>query len=306
MKWYESICKIFSKNKSAQKEIDALDWEKALFGKSSSKEEFAGKISKFQEKYDLPETGHIDSSTLRRRYTEHESVLSVIEGKVEIHDYKKIICDDIRIPIEWDQVKLFNHPKNLKLPEKCYKKYDDHREPTMFVAHWDVCLSSKSCFNVLEKRNLSVHFLIDNDGTIHQIMDTNDIAWHAGNKKVNNKSIGVEISNAYYPKYQDIYRMKNFGLRPVWKNSRVHGRTLEPHLGFYDVQIQAFKALAKALNHAYGIPLVAPMENNKFVETIYDDAVKARFKGVISHYHITKRKIDCAGLNLDEVLKEIV
>ena len=134
-------------------------------------------------------------------------------------------------------------------------------------------------------------------------MDTNHVAYHAGSRKVNNASIGVEISNAYYPKYQKNYILKGFGKRPLLEDSRVHGRTLKPHLGFYPEQIKAFKALAKSLNGIYDIPLVAPMENNQLVETIYNDAKNAKFKGVVSHYHITKRKIDCAGLKLDEVLK---
>jgi len=304
MKWYESICRIirrlFKRNKNNS---DEFDWELLLFGRGSSTKERASDISEFQKKHELKETGVIDGPTLRRKYTEHESIVTLIEDKVEETRKNEIICDGKKIPIEWSLIRTFNNIKGLELPENCYKKYDGHREPTMFVAHWDVCLSSQSCFNVLKKRGISVHFCIDNDGTIYQLMDTNDIGWHAGNRKVNAASIGVEISNAYYLKYQETYRLKHFGLRPVWKNSRVHGRTLEPHLGFYDVQIQAFKALAKALNLAYGIPLIAPMENNKFVETIYDDAAKAKFKGVVSHYHITKRKIDCAGLNLDEVLK---
>ena len=173
----------------------------------------------------------------------------------------------------------------------------------MFVAHWDVCLSSKICFDVLKKRKLSVHFLIDNDGTIYQIMDTNHIAYHAGNRKVNNNSIGVEISNAYYPRYQKTYVQKGHGERPLLTDSQVHGRTLEPHLGFYPVQEQAFAALAKALNNAYGISLEVPMENGQMVKTIYKDAYAGTFNGVVNHYHITKRKIDCAGFKVDEVIK---
>ena len=80
------------------------------------------------------------------------------------------------------------------------KKVGIPREPKLFVNHWDVCLNSKSCFKVLQNRGLSVHFLIDNDGTIYQTMDMQHIAFHAGNH--NDVSIGVEISNAYYPKYQ--------------------------------------------------------------------------------------------------------
>ena len=214
-----------------------------------------------------------------------------------------IIANGMKHDIDWDKVIVFTQPDALELPNYCYKTVKTERKPTMFMAHWDVCLSSRSCYKILIKRKLSVHFLIDNDGTIYQIMDTNHIAWHAGNRKVNNASIGVEISNAYYPKYQNMYVKNGFGERPLWNNSRVHNRTLEPHLGFYPIQEQAFLALAKCLNKVYGIPMNAPMKNNQLVKTIYKDARSAKYKGVVNHYHITERKIDCAGFKLDEVLK---
>jgi hypothetical protein len=117
--------------------------------------------------------------------------------------------------------------------------------------------------------------------------------------------VGVEISNAYYPKYQNIYRSRGFGPRPIYNNVKVHGKTLEPFLGFYPVQKQAFQALAKALNKAYNIPLKAPMNGDQLSQTIVPEVYKGTFKGVINHYHITKKKIDCAGFKLDEVLEEI-
>ena len=254
----------------------------------------------------MEETGIADEPTIRRRITEKEAISVVLKEYAVDHRNKNInniICNGITFGIEWDKVILFSEVDGMKLPAKNYRKHKDTRIPTMFVAHWDVCLSSKSCFKILEKRGLSVHFLIDNDGTIYQIMDCNDIGWHAGNRKVNNTSIGVEISNAYYPKYQVIYKKKGFDERPLMEGVRVHNKELEPFTGFYPVQIEAFKALAKTLNTAYDIPLVAPMENNKLVETTYSEVQDATFKGVVSHYHITKRKIDCAGLKLDEVLK---
>jgi len=220
-------------------------------------------------------------------------------------ELKFIICNGKKFTINWPDVLTFEDTDGLLMPRNCYRKPRKERTPTMFVTHWDACLSSKSCFNVLKKRELSVHFCIDNDGTIYQLMDCNNIAWHGGNRKVNDNSIGVEISNAYYPKYQDIYRTKGFGPRPFWKDVQVHGKTLNSFLGFYPVQIEAFKALAKALHEIYDIPLVAPMDGENLLKTIDPDVQKGLFKGVIGHYHITTRKIDCAGFELDKVLKEI-
>ena len=98
---------------------------------------------------------------------------------------------------------------------------------------------------------------------------------------------------------------KGFGPRPFWRNAEVHGKKLKPFLGFYPVQIEAFKALAKTLHRAYDIPLVTPMDGENLLRGVDPDVQKGLFKGVINHYHITTRKIDCAGLELDKVLKEI-
>ena len=244
-----------------------------------------------------------DSFEYRLKETEKEAHQMSLDSASE-QNY--IICNGERAPIDWDDVKTYDNFDGFKLPKNCYKTAKNERVPTMLVAHWDVCLSSKSCYNILKKRKLSVHFLIDNDGTIYQTMDCNDIGYHAGNSKVNAKSIGVEISNAYYPKYQDIYRSEGFGPRPTWKNVEVHGRTLKPFLGFYPWQEQAFQALAKALHKVYDIPFETPMKDNAAITTVVPEVVAGTFKGVVNHYHITKRKIDCAGFDLDEVLAEII
>ena len=62
-----------------------------------------------------------------------------------------------------------------------------------FVLHFDACGISKECFSVLERRRLSVHFMLDLDGTIYQTLDLREEAYHA--TIANARSIGVEIAN---------------------------------------------------------------------------------------------------------------
>jgi len=63
-----------------------------------------------------------------------------------------------------------------------------------FVLHYDVCGVSRQCFKVLhDSRGLSVHFLLDIDGTIYQTMDAKERAWHATIS--NDRSVGIEIAN---------------------------------------------------------------------------------------------------------------
>jgi hypothetical protein len=63
-----------------------------------------------------------------------------------------------------------------------------------FVVHHDGCQDSRTCFQVLHnERGLSVHFLIDNDGTVFQTLDLVDCAFQAAG--VNEISVGVELAN---------------------------------------------------------------------------------------------------------------
>src|SRR5829696_846728 len=63
-----------------------------------------------------------------------------------------------------------------------------------FVIHYDACGLSRECFRVLnDERNLSVHFMLDIDGTIYQTIDLKEQAWHATTS--NPRSIGIEIAN---------------------------------------------------------------------------------------------------------------
>jgi N-acetylmuramoyl-L-alanine amidase len=62
------------------------------------------------------------------------------------------------------------------------------------VLHFDACGTSRQCFKVLQdQRDLSVHFMLDLDGTIYQTPDLKERAWHATIS--NDRSVGIEIAN---------------------------------------------------------------------------------------------------------------
>jgi hypothetical protein len=202
------------------------------------------------------------------------------------------------------------------LPDKCYKKVKTIRTPKYIVTHWDATLSSDSCFRVLASRGISTHFSIDNDGHIYQLVDCNDISWHAGPTTVdrdllskrgvkiprgvswNDDSIGIDFSNAYYLKYQDWYK-KNVGEeRPVITS--VCQGSKNTHLGYYPKQIESYKKLVNFLTKFYNIPVEHP-NKDKWDEK----CATGSFKGVICHYHLTPNKIDCAGLDLESITKSI-
>jgi N-acetyl-anhydromuramyl-L-alanine amidase AmpD len=47
-------------------------------------------------------------------------------------------------------------------------------------------------------REASAHFVVSHDGEIVQLVDPNDVAWHAGNRAVNERSIGIEHEGFSY------------------------------------------------------------------------------------------------------------
>ena len=150
-----------------------------------------------------------------------------------------------------------------------------------------------------------MHFLIDNDGTIYQMVDTQHIGWHAGIRDVNKNSIGIDFSDAYYTKYQNWYVRRGFGERPILEGVKMHGRTLDPFLGYYPIQLEALKQLWKAYHKWLDIPLEYPQTDGKWCQTEHPTSIKGTFRGFNNHYNYTKGKIDCAGLNVPKLLEEV-
>ena len=289
--------KIFYNEASA----NSLGWEPSWLGAKEFDDSLIRKIRAFQRQNGLKADGLLGPSTYRRLVAQREAQ-EEYENSVEIAEGEKVILyNGKKFPIKWDKVVLPSDPGGM-LHDNGYTPSKRKRNVSMFVSHWDVCLNAKSCFKVLNNtsRSASIHFAIDNDGTIYQFLDMNHIAWHASKRAVNKKSVGVEISNAWYPKYQSWYKKNGFGERPIISDAEVHGKKLEPFTGFYDVQMEALKALMEAVHKALDIPLETPEE-----KTVVRDVASGRYKGYVHHFQCIKSKIDCAGYDLGKLLKEI-
>ena len=299
--------KVFYNKSSA----DSLGWEPSWFGVAHFDEKLVSAIRRWQKENGIKADGLCGPATYRRIWTQRDAEISdYINFCPPEKDDSFIICNSKPTAINWSKVVLWDEEGGFDSKPGSYYDYagKPDRKPTMFVNHWDVCLSAKSCASVLKKRGISVHFCIDNDGTIYQLLDTQHGAWHAGVGKINHCSIGVEISNAYYTKYQGWYEKNGFGSRPIVDDAWVNGNKLKPHLGFYDVQIDALKELWKACSAAYDIPLESvPSGCESFKTSTKTERTVSNgsFNGFVSHYHITKRKIDCAGLDIVELLEDV-
>jgi len=302
-----AIDKIFYNKSSA----DSLGWDPSWFGVDAHDDELVSAIKKWQRKRGLTADGLCGPATYRRIWTEREDEISNYAPPTAVcgPGDKFIVHNGTFLPIDWDKVILWDEPSGFSCADGTYTSYagKPDRKPHFFVNHWDVCLSTESMAKVISKRGISIHFGIDNDGTIYQLLDTQHAAWQAGGRRWNHDSIGVEIANAYYPKYQSWYERNGFGPRPVNPKGSIscHGRSLEEHLGFYDVQLEALKALWVAIHKGVGIPLDCPTDSSgKLITGVDKDCEASRFKGFINHYNLTRRKIDCAGLNITGLLED--
>ena len=213
---------------------------------------------------------------------------------------KYLLFNGEKIPIDWNKVVLWTDTNGLKIPETHYKEQKS-RKSKQFVIHYDACVSSKVCFEVLKQRGLSVHFLIDGDGTIYQLTDCSNICWHA--KGVNSTSIGVEISNPYYIKY-NTSQEKLWGLkRDIVKTCKVHNKETAPFLDFYPIQVAACKALIKSLS-LNGLELNYPSgPNTELYRGVLKNVIE--FSGVIGHYNVSSAKIDPGSFPIDVIVDEL-
>jgi N-acetylmuramoyl-L-alanine amidase len=85
-------------------------------------------------------------------------------------------------------------PDELEKARGGWALEDLRKRVDQFVYHYDVAGVSRTCFKVLhDQRGLSVHFMLDLDGTIYQTLDLKERAWHATTS--NTRSVGIEIAN---------------------------------------------------------------------------------------------------------------
>jgi len=190
----------------------------------------------------------------------------------------------------------------------------------LFVLHYDACGTSRACFRVLQdERQLSVHFLLDLDGTIYQTLDLREQAWHA--RAANPRSIGVEIAHVgafppgerarfarWYEWTEDGVRLRlppavgdgglrtSFGGRPAREelvSGPIHGATfVQPD--FTDEQYRSLAALAAALARVFPrIELAAPRDASGAVRRdALGDEEELAFHGILGHYHLQTDKRD--------------
>jgi len=192
-----------------------------------------------------------------------------------------------------------------------------------FVYHYDACGTSARCFKVLQDlRGLSVHFMLDLDGTLYQTLDLKERAWHAG--QANGRCVGVEIANigAYrqekkstldewyardeqgpyvvfpdsLPPEETWLRTPGFVARPSRKeliSGRINGSDLFQY-DYTDEQYAALIKLTAALARIFPkLTLDAPRNPDGTIRMdVFSAEELEAYHGFMGHQHVTKAKVD--------------
>jgi len=191
-----------------------------------------------------------------------------------------------------------------------------------FVIHYDVCGTAAQCFFILhDYRDLSVHFMLDVDGTIYQTLDLKERAWHA--TTANSRSVGVEIANiGAYPlgtrddPLDQWYRHDDTGKRRLVLPISVRKGNLPPNLvvrpmrddpivgevqgqkmRMYDLTPQQYDSLTRL---TATLCKVFPKlkcdyprdEDGKLITHQLTKAQLDQYEGVLGHFHVDNKKTD--------------
>ncbi len=202
-----------------------------------------------------------------------------------------------------------------------WRLQDLQRVVRMLVVHYDAAGSARQCFKVLhDRRGLSVHFLLDVDGTIYQTLDLKERARHATD--ANAASIGIEIAHigafaspddaalkgwyrhdaagpfVAFPEWLRQPGVRTLGFlprpaRPQLLRGEIHGKTYYQ----YDFTAEQYRALGRllaALHRTFPrIALAVPRApSGAVLDRALDAAELAEFEGVLGHWHVTERKVD--------------
>ena len=249
------------------------------------------RVKVLQTEWGVEVDGKVGPVTVRRVLSLRDDRLAE-EGDTEVLGH--IVVGGVSIPVDFRAVPIGPYAKMSLVAEGDYSPR--RMEPNLVVWHWDATLSAKRCHRVLAARDVSSHGCIDNDGTFYQFLDFKDhVAWHAGHRYTNNRSVGIDVSNAVYTKFQKRYE-KQWGPRPIMRGVVVNGHKYPDFLGYYPQQLATARSLAKFIEEHMGIPRETPAEAN-----VLKDNLKT-FEGHVAHYHIKKRKWDVAGFDFDYVL----
>lgn len=143
--------------------------------------------------------------------------------------------------------------------------------------------------------DLSVHFVVNPDGSVWQMADADMRCAHAGSvddsdhdghqESGNAESVGIEIVNPASPTLVPGDYHREVMLETI------HGHDFT-YTGFTIEQTKAALQLIDALCKHYSLPMRVPMDGVGVLAGVMSEPAFRAFTGVCGHFHLTERKRD--------------
>lgn len=219
--------------------------------------------------------------------------------------------------IKWDEPGGFNFIPYKKYSRRGGMSFEDlSKALTQFTVHWSVTYRAKHMFSGLNVRGLSCNFMIDDDrnlngyATIYQCLPIMYAGWSQGSykrKSFNGLGPGVEISYMPQAWQEDMYDAND---QRKWKVpphdvmvAPIHGTKMRVHLPT-KAQMNSLKALIWGYCELFPrVPAQFPKKNGSYITTKLSNAHD--YIGLVNHYHLRRDKPDAAGLDMEDVEKEV-
>lgn len=214
--------------------------------------------------------------------------------------------------IKWDEPQGLNLTPYGKF-SKSNLNYDGLKSKVkQFTVHWSVTYRSAHTFTGIKARGLSVNFLIDDDdvggyATIHQCLDCTNFGWSQGGS-FNTLGYGVEM--AYMP---DAFTADRYTPALINKfNTQAHETAFSPvHGTKLKVHLPTKAQINSLIQLLWGISELFPNVSSSFPKNDKGEYITTKlsapeaYKGYLSHYHLTKEKIDTAGLDYKYIEEQV-
>jgi len=215
--------------------------------------------------------------------------------------------------VKWDEPGGFDfHPYGKYI--KRNSSYEAlQREIKQFTIHWSVTYRASHMYTGLKARNLSCNFMIDDDSnpggcaTVYQCLDMKHGGYSQG-PGLNALGPGVELAympQAWEKNMYSAWAQKKYDVPPHdTVTAPVHGTKLKVYLPT-ESQMNALYSLIWGFSVLFpDVPLEFPKNAQGAHITTKLDNPEA-YTGLCSHYHLRRSKIDTAGLDYEEMEREL-
>jgi hypothetical protein len=214
----------------------------------------------------------------------------------------------------WDEPAGYSFLRNKKFINRTGWNFNKlEKEIKQFTVHWTATYTAKHTFNGLNARGLSCNFIIDDDNingyaTLHQTLDILHGGWSQGNG-LNGIGPGVEICympNAWdNPNAYSEENIKKYNVQPHETiDTIVHKAKLKVFLPT-EAQMNTLRALMFGFSSLFpNVPRTFPRDSQgNVLSTVLTNPVQ--YSGFAMHYHLSRQKIDAAGIDMVKLEKDI-